>query len=110
MLEKPQPKTQVAYDWHECAEFINEKYGINIRDYAGKYSNPGDKSMPYLDFWHWIVDHYDVHNGSYFHFDREDLKLEQEESCIAPWQGDIYQKFIDEFGDENGYIKFFVEW
>jgi hypothetical protein len=39
MSNKPKPttKTLTYLDWHECVKYLEDKYKIDIRDYAGKF-------------------------------------------------------------------------
>lgn len=143
-LEKPKPKTKkrTFLDYHECRDYLQEKYKYDERDYGGqekfekkvlaginkKYGDswyttaPKDftkkqkeahdlyrrmmKNEPeYLDFWHWVVDNYEVHNGSFISFSKEALGCEMKD-----WQKEIYKHYLDEFADENGELEMWVEW
>ena len=113
MREKPQSKTMQYFDYHECRDFIEEKYKIKVRDYAGMFTDKtADHTKPYLDFWHYLLDCFpNITNGSFFEIDSEMLEGAEE------WQKEILTMFLDEFGtkDTTGFIegkriKFYVWW
>jgi|GEM_PF-2422786 len=103
-MKKPEPRKIERLDYSECEEYIAWKLGIkNLRNVAGKSYDPKspDYKKPYQDFWHFIVNYYDVHNGSTFTIFSEMLENAKD------WQKTIIQAFIDEFGDNAEY---WVEW
>lgn len=59
----------------------------------------------YLDFWHWVVDNYEIHNGCYITFSRETYDAIKED-----WVKTIYGYYLTEFENKNGEIDFRVEW
>lgn len=72
------------------------------------------KSQPeYLNFWHWVVDHHDIHNGCEIVFSNEGYECIEED-----WVKEIYKHYMDEFsGVENwetitDYVSvdLYVEW
>ena len=108
MTTKPKEKTKTAYDYNECRDWLQAKYGYDERDYAGKYASPiPNPSAPYQDFWHFVLDQTPVHNGCYINI--EDSWLED----AAPWQREIINRYLDHFGTTgDGYrcALFWVEW
>ena len=36
-MKKPKPRTQTYLDYNECCDYIEQKYGYDTRDFAGKY-------------------------------------------------------------------------
>lgn len=108
-LKKPTKKPRKsAYDYHEVIHFVEEKYGFDSRDYAGKYSSkPFDETIPYLDFWHWLIDgpFAELHNRSAKYLD---LKFELEDEETPTWVKEILQKIFDEFQEDE--MEFWVEW
>lgn len=74
---------------------------------------------PYLDFWHWVVDNYEVHNGCIFtmnvsvDIEIELEKIEEDLDGITAEQHPQYfivrilRMIQEEFGDE---VTFKVEW
>jgi hypothetical protein len=103
-MKKPRLKSRKSYDYNECAEYIAHKLGVkDIRDFAGRWN--GDKfneSKPYQDFWHFLYNHCEIHNGGEMYMPcLDDLNL------IEDWQYKILQAFQDEFGEDAVY---WVEW
>jgi hypothetical protein len=115
-MNKPVKKEHEShYDYNECQDWIESKYGYKVRDYLGKftyYKNGSPKgfneNIKYLDFWHWITDNFDIHNGSYFLFSKDDLNNYRKSE--PEWVKRIYNDFLTEFADENGEIEFYVWW
>lgn len=101
-MDKPTIETISYYDFNKCTRYIEEKYGINTRDYAGMFKN-GEVNceVEYQDFWHWIMDNKDIHNECFFEL------LEHDKWNMNDWQKEILQLYIDEFGEE---IEFYVWW
>lgn len=60
-LTKPKIKTRSHYDYHECENYINKKYKIDIRNLANTKFNGKPDDPAYVDFWHSICDF--AHNG-----------------------------------------------
>lgn len=106
-LIKPTKEYLEILDYNKCAKYIEQKYGVHLRDYAGKYFGPNpDQSKPYLDFWHSVLDRCEVSSGSFFYlyFD------EWGELNIEDWEQEILDMFEKEFAEyiENRAIKFWV--
>lgn len=56
-MKKPEPQMRTTYEYNEMADYINEKYNINIRDYASK--EVGNRIAFNLDqVAEWGVKHY----------------------------------------------------
>ena len=53
------------YEWSEVQDYLEDQFQKNIRDWAGKFGKDGKDEAPYQDFWHWIINHYDVENGGF---------------------------------------------
>lgn len=104
---KPQKQSRTYYDYNECRDYLQEKYDYDERDYAGKYShgNSGDGNKPYLDFWHWVIERYEIHNGCYITFDKSEL-----DDIEKDWIKEIYSHYLDEFADDNGELEMYVWW
>lgn len=107
-MNKPTPKTFKALDYNECERYIERKYNVDLRDYAGKFKGGdlNEKNTPYLDFWHWILDYNDIKRGSFFYMDFYDA--EQQEL----WIQEILVLFEKEFVEymEGTCIEFWVDW
>ena len=112
MKSKPEQKTRVAYHYNECRDWLQEQYGYDERDYAGKWSwatgaAKMDESRPYQDFWHFVCDIADVHNGCYIVMDEGWLE------DAEPWQAEIVNRYLEHFGrvvDGVRLAEFWVEW
>ena len=100
-MNKPTKTTKVSFDYHECVEYIQDKYKCDIRDYAGQFNNHDRKDpltvelVPYWDFWHFVLDQTEIHNGCYFYFSK-DWSEDAED-----WQKEIINMFFEEFGEEG---------
>lgn len=100
-MKKPKPKVVKHLNYHECAKYIESKLGYDLRDTLGKFKNSYLPSVEYRDFWHFIIDTQSPSNGDYIYID-SGLKEDAE-----PWQIEIIDRFIKEFGDDQEY---WVEW
>lgn len=106
-MKKPIQRTKKYYDYHDCSEYLQDKHKYNERDYAGKFSkrNDVDKDTPYLDFWHWVIDRHEIHNGCFLTFSKEELDEIDED-----WVKTIYSYYIEEFADDKGELEMYVWW
>lgn len=101
MPKKPEMKTEEAYDYNDCIRYIEKKYKINTRDYAGKFtSKKYDETVPYQNFWHWVVNNCNPHSDGYFWI------LDNEEPD-EPWQQEILDLINKEFGLPQ---RFYIYW
>lgn len=106
-MHKPTPQTIQFLDYIQCQDYINEKYKVDLRNYANKTFMPDD-TAPYQDFWHHLIDQNpEIQNGSFFTMWPLDMDY------VEPWQQEIYRLFWDEFSeyaDENHMLQFKVDW
>ena len=117
MALKPVKRTRTFYEYLECRDYLQEKYGYDERDYASRNKavevigkrRRFDGSRPYQDFWHWVVETYQIHNGCFVTFSRDADAL-RELPTDKQWVREIYQRYLDEFADEDGELLMFVEW
>jgi hypothetical protein len=107
-MKKPTKKTKSYYDYIQCRDYLQKKYDYNERDYAGKFKNRDKEDVPYQDFWHWVIEHYQVCNGCFITFSKEYLECDGKES--EAWVREIYKHYIDEFADENGELEMYCWW
>ncbi len=63
---------------------------------------------PYLDFWHWVIENYNPHNGCFMTFSYAALSYDYAEH--PEWVRTIYRNYLDEFANEPGELKMFVQW
>jgi hypothetical protein len=103
---KPKKQTKEYWDWRSVQKYVEAKYKICMEDYGGKFKNSKvNEEAPYLDFWHWILDRCDIHNGCYTTFyikEWLDEKADGDEldEYVAPdWVKEILQLIYDEFGE-----------
>lgn len=95
---KTKPKSKVkpiqVLDYHECEQVVEEKLGYELRDTLGKFdpTRPGNKNVPYRDFWHFLVDTCGVTNGG-------TLYMPFEHEAKEEWQKEILRAFHTEFGE-----------
>lgn len=103
----------------DCKKKVDDKYGDNDwyntrpddatpeqKEAIDYYSELMKNQPSYQDFWHFIIDSNDIHNGCEFTM-HKDYMMEDAE----PWQKEILQHYFDEFdADGIGYIEFYVWW
>src|SRR3990167_541672 len=96
-MKKPIAEVQViALDYTECNAYIEWKYKIKTRDYAGKYEGQSpDITRPYRDFWHWLVETTGLKNDSDFVVFADIVPPE-------PWQQTILALSREEFANDEG--------
>ena len=102
-LKKPVEKIRKYYNYFECRDYLQKKYGYDENNYGKKpnkkYSN---------DFWGDFVvlvmaPH--ITNGSFFQMTNEWLIGSED------WQREILERYLSEFGTgENRVIDFYVAW
>jgi hypothetical protein len=112
-LVKPQLQYfKPSYNFNDCTKYIEQKYGYQTRGYISIEEKGLDDSVEigYRDFWHWILDRHEIHNGCYIEFSKYDLDMYKEYGDINDWEAKIYQDYLNEFADENGEINFYVWW
>jgi hypothetical protein len=127
-MMKPATTTMSCVDWVDARKWVESLLGYDIRDTQNtrdhyddwcrkhgeindnsreqynryKPSEDGLRACPeYRDWWHFLCDHQEIHNGGSTYIGSG--LLEQGE----PWQNEITQKFIDEFGDD---AEFWTNW
>lgn len=114
-MDKPVARVhdKPCLEYSEVIDFIEDKYKIKVRDYAGKFSKDKDEkwdaddSVPYLDFWHWVLDACgdQISNPCYFY-----LPMSAEVEC-PPWVREILDKIAAEFPpDEDGGLRLHCWW
>lgn len=98
-VKKPKKlKRESTYDWHDIDDFIQKKYGKDVRDWAGKYSKKNKvQEVEYQDFWHHLCDRHEIHNGVTITIWPEDALDDKE---LPAWQREIYEILLKEFGSE----------
>lgn len=108
-MQKPKKHKKEYYDYNECRDYLQEKYGYDERDYLGMFTGKTvNDNVEYQDFWHWVCDNYEIHNGCCITFDMELLK--EKDIYIKPWQKEILKHYLEEFADENGKVELYVWW
>jgi hypothetical protein len=114
-LRKPRAKTVKRLDYSASMAYLEKKYGFKARDYADRHG-AGGKDKPYLDFWHWIVETKQVHNGCDVTFTKEDLshaaqKQDNDKSPDTSWRVKIVEYILKEFGKgRDREVTFWVQW
>lgn len=125
-MKKPiQKVSKPHWDYHEVIDFIEKKYNIHTRRYtpqSGFTDEQLEKSngKPYLDFWHYIIKHNEIHNGCYFYMnllgDYEEGRAEGDgdwdgdDEYRPHWVREIEKMIYDEFKPDGGEMKCWVEW
>lgn len=103
-MEKPTLHKKEYFDFLEMMKFVQDKYSIYIRDYAGTFKNGIVNDVEYQDFWSFMLDYIDVSNGVIRKLSWEDLK----DCAEYDWQREICDLFIAEFGSD--YINILFHW
>lgn len=113
-LKKPKIKTSSYWVYREIIDYIEQKYNVETRDYIPKNGFSSEQlegrsefdkkrdQKPHLDFWSWIIDRYDIHNGSFF------TLLYDDDS--PDWVREILKMIFDEFETECAEIEMYVSW
>lgn len=110
---KPTPRIPLPAVLHytECRDYIEHTYNIQTRDYKRRFSGD-DNTVPYCDFWHWVLDRNDnCTNGSMISFYVD--VVEELGEVAEDWVKEILKMFKTEFAeyvDSDGQLWFWVEW
>jgi hypothetical protein len=94
-VDKPKPKTMKYWDYSECRNYVELKYGFTERDYAGRFTPKSNPEAPYQDFWHFVVDRAPIRTNGQFFTMHDEWK-----DGAEPWQQEIIEKYLIEFGKE----------
>lgn len=94
-LVKPKIQTTSFYDYIECRDYLQRKFGYDERDFSGKFTHRSE-SAPYQDFWHFVCDKFEPTNGDLIVFSNDTRRL-----CNEDWQKDILEHYLAEFGDKK---------
>jgi hypothetical protein len=92
------------FDYRDCRDYLQAKYNYAERDYGQKYCGKRDENAPYLDFWHWVIANYEIHNGCFITFSEDMLPEIQED-----WIRTIYGHYLTEFAKE-GELEMYISW
>ncbi len=117
-LKKPVKKRSEPYwDYLEIIAYIEKKYKIETRGYIPKngfskeqLKKSGKNKKPYLDFWHWQLEHdaNSISNGSFFYLSISEYLEEDDEEYCPFWVKEIIQIIYNEFKEEDMYCR--VAW
>lgn len=106
-VKKPDKKVMTYYDYDECRQYLEKKYGYDERDYAGRFTGRGNERAPYQDFWHFVVEKGSAHNDALM------VMSEWWKEGAEPWQAEILERYLSEFGEGDPgdrSIEFWVSW
>ena len=107
VMKKPVQYTKTYYDYHECRDYICDKYKCDIDNFANKKYTGKPNDPPFQCFWHFVIDKTNCSNGTTFPMSNEWLK----ESKPNDWQKTVIEYFLSEFGKgKNREIEFYVSW
>ena len=136
-MKKPilEYNVEKSYDYHDVIKYIEGKYNIDTRDYKNSHSHFGIwlkevkefkrihaeyseykewcKTNPcpeYLDFWHWISDVCEIHNGGHFNVNFQSYLDEKEDYKAKEWIKEIIRLIIKEFPIDEGDYTFYIDW
>ena len=105
-MKKPIPKTKTSYNYNECLDYIKTKYGYDPDNFANcKFTGKPD-DPPFQNFWGYLCECMEIHNGCYIYFNTFWMDNAPEE-----WQKKIFKDFLTEFGEGiDQEIVFWVSW
>lgn len=108
-LKVPKRHMKRHWNYNEVQKYLEKLHGKNFRDYAGRYgvNAPEDDTVPYQDFWHWVCDLNEVHNGCYIRLPEWDYYYNNQDT--EPWKKEIMKFFKDFLGDDY-HERMWVEW
>jgi hypothetical protein len=90
----------------EGMDFYNTPEGYRWFDSIREAYNAAEdgkcKELPYENFWHFLLDKFDISNGVTCQINWVDLK----DRCNNDWQREICDLFIKEFGEEDMDVEF----
>jgi len=124
-LTKPKPRVVEQLDWSDCIEYLEKKHGFNNEDYAGMFTKGKvDDNVPYLNFWHWVLDTKAISNGTTFTLGNDDIEcLDLDDGRgdtpkdkdipeqYRGWKEKILNYVLDEFGKgKDRECEFVVSW
>jgi len=104
-MRKPEQRTLMYYDYSEIVEYIEEKYSIKTRDYAGLWKHSGD--------WHRKRGHVgkldpEGKNLGSSQIWFKEYKEAPDGKAIEPPYEDFWHWMIDEYEPtRDGFIEFF---
>lgn len=101
----PDPRPDGSYDYHEVRDWLNHMYERDDRDVLGKFN--GNIDAEYRDFWHFVCENAEIHNGCIF------TMYEEWAEDAEDWQKEIIEQYMKNFGtgnDGDREIQFWVEW
>lgn len=65
-FKKPKLYKKEYYYWTDITKYIEDKYSMVVRDWAGKFRRTRyDPNIPYQDFWHSILNKFHIIEGNY---------------------------------------------
>lgn len=106
-IGKPTPKSHGnAYNYKECAKYIEDKLGYSLYDTLGKHELLGvvelsNKDIEYRNWWHFLIDQRSILNFCETTIGSDLLEVGND------WQNEITEMFIYEFGNN---AKYHVSW
>lgn len=106
-LIKPKKKDLgKAFVWREVRDFIQKKYKVDLDDYKGKFKKNAKPDTKYCNFWHWMVEDSDIHNGCFTWLGWDWLDSDETE----PWIKEILTMIMKEFAPKDDDLKLWVDW
>lgn len=106
-LKKPTKKKSKSYhDFFEVQEYLEKLHGKDFGNYSGKtYGDLDGGDAPYQNFWHWLIAHSDMHNGSWMYMPEGF----EDDPNTESWVKEILGYFKKYLGDDF-HEKMWVEW
>ena len=93
-MKKPTLVSIQRLDYNECVKWVEYKLGKDLQNYAGIIWGQ-ENGIPYLNFWHWIMDHCPPRKGKLW------LQVVDFNEYFnpPPWVKEILACFVEEFGE-----------
>lgn len=99
-IVSPKKHKESYWDFYEVMHYLEKLHKKDFQDYAGKWGRKDDENdlIPYQNFWHWILDLNDVHNGVFIHLPEWSYYMNNKDT--EAWKKEIMQHFYDFLGSE----------
>lgn len=113
-MKKPElVQQEPALNYFECRDYINQKYDIDIDNFANKtYDDSESADNPYQNFWHTICN--ELQNDSYFNMyvgePSEYYRSKYKDEVWSMTVIDLFKKEFSEYLIDEEFLRFWVEW
>jgi hypothetical protein len=99
-------QTLTFYDWGNITDEVERRTGRDTRNWANKSWSADTPDRPYQDFWHMVLDVYEIHNGCFIDsFDVNDIWEYYMDKPNHEWVKEVVDAYNEVFGEleANGF-------